>query len=368
MNKLIFFNHFNNGDIHYAREFIKDIINKTNYDEYYFFSKRSHRLLIDISKLNPGSLDQNCLIDSPFYNVNSDTYINTHLNVYEIFVDKVVDASLDTFYDYFQIIFNKLKIPIERKKYYIPTVDYSVYDVININEYINNNRKNIKILICNGEVHSSQSLFVDFNNLVEKLSDNYPNIHFILTNKINTERENILYTSDIIKSTHDSDLNEISYLSTYCSMIIGRSSGPYTFTNVKQNLNDPDKILVSMCNIVTDLVFYNKVLCTKVWINNFDPINIYETINYQIPKINSYSNIFDVKSVDDKIFITLLDDCDDEITIEFYRDKEILYNFTNRFAKGFSYWVKPHGHYHKDSWKVKCQFYKGKDYLFQKVI
>lgn len=368
MKKLIFFNHFNNGDIHYAREFIKDIINKTNYDEYYFLSKRSHRLLMDIPQLKNGPLDQNCLIDSPFYDINKDTYINTHLNVYEIFVDKVVDASLDTFYDYFSIIFNKLKIPFEKKRFYIPSIDYSVYEINGINEYINNNRKIIKILICNGDVHSAQSLFVDFNILIQKLSEEHPNIHFILTNKIDYQRENILYTNEIIKSTHDSDLNEISYLSTHCSMIIGRSSGPYTFSNVKENLNNPDKILVSLCNIVTDLVFYNKVLCTKIWINNFDPINIYESINNQIFKLNSYSNIFDVKSIDDKIYITLLDDCDEEIRIDFYRDKEILYTFNNRFVKGFSYWVKPHGHYYKDSWKVKCLFYRGNDYLFEKTV
>jgi hypothetical protein len=49
--------------------------------------------------------------------------------------------------------------------------------------------------------------------------------------------------SDIIQQ-EGCDLNEISYLSTFCNMIIGRGSGPQTFSITKRNLNDPDKIFV----------------------------------------------------------------------------------------------------------------------------
>ena len=41
--KKLYFNNFNchNGDLHYYRAFIKDIINKTDFDEYYLLEKKS---------------------------------------------------------------------------------------------------------------------------------------------------------------------------------------------------------------------------------------------------------------------------------------------------------------------------------------
>ena len=33
---LYFYNYWHNGDIHYSREFVKDIISKTNFDNYFY--------------------------------------------------------------------------------------------------------------------------------------------------------------------------------------------------------------------------------------------------------------------------------------------------------------------------------------------
>ena len=82
---------------------------------------------------------------------------------------------------------------------------------------------------------------IDINHLIEKLSDNYPHIDFILTEKSNIVKNNVLHTSDIIM-TSGCDLNEISYLSTKCDIIVGRASGPYCFTHVKENMLNTNKI------------------------------------------------------------------------------------------------------------------------------
>jgi hypothetical protein len=60
-----------------------------------------------------------------------------------------------------------------------------------------------------------------------------------------------LFASEIIKKENGSDLNEISYLSTKCNVIIGRASGPFTFAINRQNIEDPNKILLSFSKLRT---------------------------------------------------------------------------------------------------------------------
>jgi len=368
ITKLIFYNNHNNGDIHFTREFVRDIIKKTNYDEYYFLHKRSPKLLMDIPNLKHGILNEYCKVDSPYHVINNETYVNTHLGVYQIFVDKVINVDLPIFYDYFQVIFNKLRIPMENKKSYLPVIDYNVFEINGIKEYLDKNRNAIKVIVCNGSVHSNQSLIVDFKDLVEKLSNEFPHIHFLLTDKKDViEKDNVLYTSDIIKA--GSDLNEISYLSTFCGAIIGRASGPYSFTEVKENLNDVDKTFIFICNNFTDGAWYDQTLSSKVWINNYDANNIHQTINRELKKLNNYSNLIDVISKDDNVIITPLEDIQPKIRTDFYRDKDLWYQYSGTYTNKVFHWVKPHGHYHTGM-EIKCKFYNDEtnDYLFQKII
>jgi hypothetical protein len=65
----------------------------------------------------------------------------------------------------------------------------------------------------------------------------------------------VKYTGDIIK-VENSDLNEISYLSTFCDIIVGRSSGPFTFSNVKENIFDGNKAFLCFGEKETDCLPY----------------------------------------------------------------------------------------------------------------
>jgi hypothetical protein len=368
MNKLIFYNNFNNGDIHFAREFVKDIMNKTKYDEYYFLHKRSAKLLQDIPNLKYGPLNEYCNPDSPFHVVNNEIYVNTHMGVYEMFVEKVTDVSLYVFYDYFQMIFNRLKIPMEKKRFYIPSINYDAYEIQGIKDYIATSVANIKILVCNGDVYSAQSGAFDFKPVIEKLAEDYPDIHFILTDKKDLiEKTNVFYTTDIIKAV--GDLNEISYLSTFCNVIIGRASGPYSFCEVKQNMNDVDKTFIFICNVFSDGAWYDRTVCNKVWINNYEFNNIYETIKNEVSRLDNYGNLFAVISKDNKIMIIPAEDVPQKIRIEFYREKDLWYTYTTPFNKGIFHWIVPHGFY-KTGMEIKCKFYidETNQYLFQRIV
>jgi hypothetical protein len=43
MKNLIFFNYFHNGDIHVSREFVKDILNKTNFNNHIYYHHNSKK-------------------------------------------------------------------------------------------------------------------------------------------------------------------------------------------------------------------------------------------------------------------------------------------------------------------------------------
>jgi hypothetical protein len=74
----------------------------------------------------------------------------------------------------------------------------------------------------------------------------YPDTHFICTNKFaNDGFDNIKFTDDIIGPVDGGDLQEISYLSRYCSVIIGKNSGPYVFCETYDNYMDEEISFVS---------------------------------------------------------------------------------------------------------------------------
>jgi len=369
MNKLIFYNNNNNGDIHFSREFIKDIINKTTFDEYYHCHKRGPKLTMDIENLKYTELNSYCKPNTAYYVINNETYINTHLGgMYELSFERVQSVDLDVFYDYFQNIYHKLKISMEKKKFYIPDINYEKFEIDGIKEYIKNNISTIKILVSNGAVYSNQSPPVNFKLLIEKLSIDYPQTHFILTDKIDIiDKPNVFYTDDIIKV--GSDLNEISYLSTYCNVILGRASGPYSFAEVKKNVDDIDKMFIFICELFSDGMWCEQTLCSKVWINNYDFNNIYETVKTQLKTINNIKNMFQVTSTDNTIYVVPLHSFPYEIRIEFYNGLELWYTYKSFFLEGVQHWIIPHGHY-ITGLPVKCKFFKNdtNEYLFETMI
>ena len=60
MKIINFFNCAHNGDVHLSREFVKDIINKTNCDDYEYWHINKPNLLkdLDLGFGNPQNLDR----------------------------------------------------------------------------------------------------------------------------------------------------------------------------------------------------------------------------------------------------------------------------------------------------------------------
>ena len=285
IKNLVFYNHWQNGDIHVSREFIKLIMNNIKAENYVYVHNKSKELLKDIPNLkisNEGIeyLDN----DSPrMWNLHTRTLcLNTWYGVSRSFKDTsscTIDTLFDLFSDHIKYITNNGYIDPSNIRKLVPKVDYEKYDIDNIMSYIENS-KSKKVLICNGAVVSKQAKNFSFNNIVEEIAIRYKNIDFLMTEKFKTSIDNIKFTSDII-SKNNTDLNEIGYLSTFCDVIIGRSSGPYIYSMVEENLFDAKKTFLcfsddqEIANWSNDKELFS---CKTMWSNDYQKEKIIEKI------------------------------------------------------------------------------------------
>lgn len=254
MNKIVFFNHFNKGDIFCARPFIEQIIKdlkEINF-EFYFYHQHGEYLLkdLDIIYLDLSRINNIIDIRSPNFIDGDSIYINTWIGKYFNYEYYFCGCNLRTLYhimysEIFCFLNEKLNLNLKLKSIieYFPSINYEYYNIHHINNFLFNEKRK-KILFCNGPALSGQCSEYngDMSDIIIPLAKEYNNYVFIVTNRIYDHYlENIIYSGDIIKNNDLNDINEISYLSTQCETIIGRSSGPFTFSNVKENIFNKNK-------------------------------------------------------------------------------------------------------------------------------
>ena len=245
MKKIIFFNHFHNGDIHSSREFVKDIIFKMNPEQVEYHQNNENLELSDIN-IKFLTIDDDLHMDKLIYEDDLTIYINTWFNTY--FGHRYYQCTLEALYYNFKIIYEKLNIKLDPIDNYIPLIDYSKYNIKNIDEYISDIKNKKLIFISNGKIESNQSDNENLDFIINDLSNDKNNIIFV-TNHTEIICDNVVQTKDIIKN-EKGDLNENSYISTFCDIIIGKESGPYFFTYVKDNIEtDKKQYMISICHI-----------------------------------------------------------------------------------------------------------------------
>lgn len=253
-NKLYFCNNYHNGDLHLSREFVKDIMNKIEAKEYFYSYNPSlarKEVIKDIDVIPIHYVNGVHPHHENYKIIGDDLYINTWVglknNQYIYEVNK--GCSLDTNYKIYTDTYRSLDIFLEEKEFYIPEIDFDKVEKRNVNDFLYKHDGKNKILISNGKVNSGQSFPFDMNGVISLLSSEFKDYVFILTDSNNRiDKDNIFYTDDIIK-IDGSDLLEISYLSRYCQIIIGRGSGPYIFSQIKDNIDKHFVGIVNSCYI-----------------------------------------------------------------------------------------------------------------------
>lgn len=288
IKKIIFYTTGHNGDLHYSREFIKDVVSQVSNIEFEYRHNYSKKLLKDLKNITFSPFDLHHIYNNEISYTDSDNclYINTWIGSSNCkHIPGEMGCSLLANYNKYSDVFKFLSISLKEIGYYIPSIDWSCFDTKDIDNFINKDKS--YCLISNGDVLSGQAENFDFNPIIDRLSSEHENIDFLLTNnKHRLNKPNVHYTSDIIKTT-ENDLNEIGYLGTKCKTIVGRASGPYCFCHNKDVLHDPQKTLIVFSKLKNDGMWalpeqIPTNSANQIWSNNFDFNSICDIIKNSI--------------------------------------------------------------------------------------
>lgn len=272
--RLVFFNHYHNGDIFASKGYVSDLIKEFRGWELYYQHFHSSKLLRDLNiefknlELPMAKMSDRDVILSDKENI----YVNTWIGNYLPYGDGI---NWNTYHEMFSRIYSFLSDMVDRSidlgpiDYYFPEIKYEYFDIpdIKIPEG--------SIIISNGPVLSGQSNLPDLNNLINSLIENTDR-NIILTHFAPFTSEKVSYTNNIIKTTNG-DLNEISWIASQCEYVIGRNSGPFCFMNTKQILSDKSKKIFSIGNNEKDSFIYN--VSVKADYKYFDDSNVMSIVD-----------------------------------------------------------------------------------------
>jgi hypothetical protein len=250
IHKIVFFNLWHRGDLHSSRSFVKFVLNFA----------RDNNIICEYVSVFPEILKDLDIIkkDSSSYGLKADTktfekdgvlYFNTWF-ASEDDIFRQNGVSFDTLYFIFNKVL-KMYFDIELGTDYwslFPEIDHSKIQTSGVDCFVSSHKEK-KILISNCNALSNQSNNFDINPVIEYLANTYKDTIFLITNdnggipKLN----NVILSSSIIGNVGICDLNENSYLSTFCDVILGRYSGAYTTSITRKNYQRHVKML-PFCN------------------------------------------------------------------------------------------------------------------------
>jgi len=248
LEKLIFYNEYGNGDIFESREFVEELYAFFNPAECYYAHGKDPHIIKDMEFLTSIPFDHGKMDSMKPFIIDGDTlYINTWIGRDGKYVLPGIGCTVEKLHEMYNEILMMLDMKYELKKPptgYIPMIKFLKYDIQNICEFVTHHQE-LMVLISNGPVQSNQAYNFDFTPVVDRLCDEFKDVSFIVTSQISLEKPNLYFTWDIIKSDKGCDLNEIGYLSTFCNIVVGRSSGPQVFAQHHDNYVDSNKTNIS---------------------------------------------------------------------------------------------------------------------------
>lgn len=284
---IIFCNAFHNGDIHYSRTFISNIINDISeiYPDikFFYYHNNPKELLLDIEKLAyiKAQPQSQTTIRRRFIVQGEDIYINTWVGCWKNEEGKTycgdngctISANKELYEDIYEDISDhlgiNLKLPTTNEC--IPRINYSYYHIEGIDKHIKETKDKFRkrIFISNGITLSGQALNFNFDPIIYDVASLYPDCAFYMTSEVPYSQEllpNVYNTRNII-GYDGCDLNENSYISTKCDYIVGRASGPFAFAHVQENYMDKNKTICAISNSKFEGFWYDGGEVQYDWIN-----------------------------------------------------------------------------------------------------
>jgi hypothetical protein len=267
---IILYNHFHNGDIFYTRILINILLKYFNITFYHNQQSPLFEDLPDVTEIIgiPSHYD--------IHNTNLENYIvNTWIGQKQMIYVSHQPIPGCSFINHFKLVsdiceFYNIKLNNVLNEYLPSIVNVNLKSHNSIVDKLEKLKLKYKliILVCDGNVNSGQSHNFSFSPIIERLSVNNPSCLFLSTNQHYPNNINVVTTYPQITETLP-DLLQISLISNYCNIVIGRASGPVCFTHTKENFNDGNKTFISFTFNESEGIFYYEGKNKNIWSNNF---------------------------------------------------------------------------------------------------
>ena len=296
-DKIVFFELGHYGDLHITRNFVRYVINHIPARKYVYVLKSDPKVFSDFSELTFEEFDLNVhpfTIYEPWFALDGTLYVNTSCGANSMFAFKgTTIQTAHSIFKYYLKTFCNHTID-ESLSNFVPFIDFDKFKVDEVNAFMNLHEGKRKILIVNGETQSGQTINFDMYPLAQILAYNHPNDMFFLSNTPaslvyrhnifeaakNTDsgfiplESNIFLCKDII-DIDENDIVETAYVSLFCDIIIGRTSGVYTLSIEKRNVIDHPKkfICISHAELDKDIgmsLLYPNLAENFIWTNDFN--------------------------------------------------------------------------------------------------
>ena len=335
IKRVVFFNAAARGDIFIGRGFVKDVIEKilkpnqidfsyvTCWSDYFtkdLSQKHSRWNYLDgyenepITDLNP---------QSKWFVKNDTLYFNTWYCADYKKCFTYYGCSLKTMHCVFSDFYDIFGLKIsENLLDYLPKINYMEYNIEKINNHFSTKNKNKKnIFISTSYPRSDQAPTDSLVEMIITISEKYKNCDFYITDNV-VSRDNVFYTgnilyeqkfnietqSDLISSypmgeyphcgssdnkcrnyKNTIDLIECSYFSTFCDVIIGKSTGTYSYSLVDQNIKNNKTKFVGICSLSLASAGLHSIINDKFYSDT-------KSIEYNLQKnVDLISNVIEEK-------------------------------------------------------------------------
>jgi len=271
MKSICFYNHWHNGDVFSGKGFMQDIIRQLPDFEFKHAQLNSLKSMRDLpcDHIHTDQLPPQVTAHMRYIDINGTFYINTWVGSYgnAVIPEGEQHANWRSLLRMWTHIMEMIKnqpstdliLPGADGKTdlvsYMPQTDWSAYDTQPALQWLG--QQNRVALFCNGLVRSTQSHIGLMEGVLEQLCADFPDVSFVCTSRFETKgQSNLYFTDDIFAGVQDGDINEIAFLSTRCEMIVGKNSGPFMFTHVRENIMDPNKAFFSLSHRPSDSYVY----------------------------------------------------------------------------------------------------------------
>lgn len=254
--KLIFYNHYGNGDLFESREFVLDWMRLAGVTEACYAHRRLPGFFDDLPQLK--SIDVLPEMDMrksiTWRDGGEELWVNTWIGRdSQYVVNPGIGCVVEQIYRMHNDMLMEAGLPTLKRSLveYIPTIDYARIKVGYLPMWIDRQRGKRLVLLCNGPTGSGQASNFDFGPMLDRIAYD-PEVAYIFTDRPTAGvcfevlgRGDVFFTDDLTgREPGGWDLNQISYLSRYCDVIVGRCSGAQMHAQVLENWMDSRKALI----------------------------------------------------------------------------------------------------------------------------